>query len=85
MPGSTTPDGDEVLDAVAAPRAAWTEDQERVAKLQHALRASDHPGLRFELERNEAYAALVGRDEGVGMSMAGWLDEIAEAAKGASA
>jgi hypothetical protein len=85
MPGSTTVDVDEVLGAVEAARAAWTEYQERVAELKQALRASDHPGLRFELERIEAYAALVGRDEGMGMSMAGWLDEIAEAAKGASA
>jgi hypothetical protein len=85
MPGSTTRDRDEVLDAVAAARAASTEYQERVAELKQALRSSQHPGLAFERRRIEAYAALVGCDEGMAMSMAGWLDEIAEAAKGASA
>jgi hypothetical protein len=85
MPGSTTVDGDEVLDAVEAARAAWTEYQERVAELQQALRASDHPGLRFELRRIEAYAALIGRDEGMGQSMEGWLDEIEQAARDAGA
>lgn len=55
-----------------------------MVELKEALRASDHPGLRFELERIAAYDASVGRDEGMGMSMAGWLDEIGQAARKAS-
>ena len=58
--------------------------QERVAELKRALRASGHPDLRFELEQIEAYDALAGRDQGVGQSVAGWLDEIEEAAREAS-
>jgi hypothetical protein len=38
--------------------------------------------VQWELQRVEAYDALVGRDEGMGMSMAGWLDEIERAAEG---
>ena len=74
-------DMSEVLQAVEAARVAWAGYQEQVAELRRALRASDHPGLRFEVARIEAYDALVGRDEGAGMSMAGWLDEIAQAAR----
>lgn len=80
MPGSAM-DASEVLDAVEAARDAWAEFQDRVDALKEVLRASDHPGLRFELARIEAYDALVGRDEGIGQSMEGWLDEIAEAAR----
>jgi hypothetical protein len=72
--------GSEVLDAVEAARAAWDVFGERIDALKHALRASTHPALTLELRRIEAYDALVGRDEGLGMSMAGWLDEIAQAA-----
>ncbi|MGC8634839.1 MAG: hypothetical protein ACP5VP_09265 [Candidatus Limnocylindrales bacterium] len=74
----------EVLDTLPAARAAWLAYQERVDELKQALRASDHPGLRFELARIEAYGALEGRDEGMGRSMEGWLDEIEQAAREAS-
>ena len=75
----------EVLDAVEAARTAWAEYQERVDELKRALRASTHPGLAFELQRILAYDALVGRDEGMGQSMDGWLDEIEQAAREAMA
>ena len=81
MPDSAGVDTSEVLDALEAARDAWGEYQERVHQLKRALRVSDHPGLRFELARVEAYDALVGRDEGMGQSMAGWLDEIEEAVR----
>ena len=71
-----------IVDAVQAARTAWEEFQERVAELKQALRASASPDLAFELARIEAYDALVGRDEGMGLSMTGWLDEIERAAGG---
>ena len=80
-----TLDTGDVLGALEAARSAWIEYQERVNELKRALRASDHPDLAFELARIEAYDALVGRDEGMGMSMDGWLDEIEQAARDASA
>lgn len=91
MPGSgvisavpeTSMDAGEVLDAIAASRAAWDAYQARVDELKEVLRRSAHPGLAFELERIEAYDALVGRDEGMGQSMDGWLDEIEQAARDA--
>ena len=83
MPGSAT-DASDVLDAVEAARIAWHAYQQMVRELKGALRASAHPGLAFELKRIEAYDALVGRDEGMGQSMDGWLDEIEQAAREAS-
>ncbi len=72
---------DEVREAVAAAREAWNEYQERVAELKQVLLANRRdPAIAFELERIQAYDALVGRDEGMGISMAGWLDEIERAA-----
>ena len=71
---------DEVIDAVEAAREAWQEYLERVDDLKSAMRRSERPEVRFELERVEAYDALVGRDEGMGQSMAGWLDEIERSA-----
>ena len=73
-------DASEVHDAVTAARAAWDEYRARVDELKQALRESVHPALALELRRIEAYDALVGRDEGMGMSMEGWLDEIEQAA-----
>ena len=73
---------DEVIDAAEAAREAWQEYLERVDDLKAAMRASDRQEVRFELERVEAYDALVGRDEGMGQSMAGWLDEIERVAGG---
>ena len=81
MPGSASVDTGEVLDALEAARKAWAGYQEQVAELKQALRASGHPRLRFELERIAAYDALVGRDEGMGQSMDGWLEEIEQAAR----
>ena len=77
-------DDNAVLDAVAAARGAWEAYQARVDELKRALRESGHPDLVFELERIAAYDALVGRDEGMGQSMEGWLDEIEQAARQAS-
>jgi ribosomal protein S7 len=51
---------DEVIDAAEAAREAWQEYLERVDELKAAMRASDRPEVRFELERVEAYDALVG-------------------------
>ncbi len=66
---------------MAAARTAWEEYEERVDDLKQALRESAHLGLALELRRIEAYDALVGRDEGMGRSMSGWLDEIEQAAR----
>ena len=74
-------DASEVLDAVTAARAAWDEYRARVDELKQALRESVNPALALELRRIEAYDALVGRDEGMGMSMEGWLDEVEQAAR----
>jgi len=75
-------DPDEVIDAVAAARDAGAEFQERVHELKAAMRRCELPEVRHELVRVEAYDALVGRDEGMGISMAGWLDEIERVAEG---
>ena len=89
MPGRAGVDGtmdlSAVLAAVEAARTAWLAYQERVDALKEALRRSTHPGLAFELQRIEAYGALAGRDEGMGQSRAGWLDEIEQAARDAGA
>ncbi len=79
------PDVDDVLDAVETARAAWAAYQARVDELKQALRESVNPALALELRRIEAYGALVGRDEGMGQSMEGWLDEIEQAARDAMA
>jgi hypothetical protein len=76
-------DDNAVLDAVAAARTAWDAYQARVDELKQALRESVNPALAFELRRIEAYDALVGRDEGMGQSMEGWLDEVEQAARDA--
>lgn len=85
MPDSQGMDTRDVIDAVEAARAAWHAYQERVDALKEVLRATTHPGLAFELARILAYDALVGRDEGMGRSMAGWLDAIEQAAREAMA
>ena len=74
------PADDGVLDAVVAAREAWAAFEVCVTELKAVLRASADPALAFELRRIEAYDALVGRDEGMGQSMAGWLHEIERAA-----
>ena len=84
MPGSAM-DATAVLDAVEAARLAWHPYQQTVNGLKGALRASDLPGLAFELQRIAAYDALAGGDEGMGQSMDGWLDEIEQAAREAMA
>ena len=72
----------EVLEAVGAAREAWDEYLESVDELKAAMRRCQASEIQWELQRVEAYDALVGRDEGMGMSMAGWLDEIERAAEG---
>ena len=73
-------DADEVIDAVGAAREAWEEYLERVHELKAAMRRCQSSEVQFELDRIEAYDALVGRDEGMGQSMTGWLEEIERAA-----
>ena len=67
---------DEIGEILADARNAWADFQELVATLKAGMR--QHPDLVPQLERIEAYGALVGRDEGAGQSMEGWLDEIAD-------
>ena len=75
-------DTGEVLEAVTAAREAWDECQERVHDLKAAMRRCPSNAIQWELQPVEAYDALVGRDEGMGMSMSSWLDEIERAEEG---
>ena len=66
----------EVRDTAVAARDAWEEYLERAGDLKRAMRRSGRASIQWELQRVEAYDALVGRDEGMGMSMGEWLDRI---------
>ena len=66
----------ELQELLAKARDAWAFFQADVEALKQAM--AQTPELAGELRRIEAYGALVGRDEGMGQSMEGWLDEIAE-------
>ena len=69
---------DELADLVEESRDAWREYQATIENLMPAMRHSPSNGIAHEVRRIEAYGALVGRDEGMGQSMEGWLDEIAD-------
>ena len=66
----------ELQELLAKARDAWAFFQADVAALKDAMHTI--PEMEPQLRRIEAYGALVGRDEGMGQSMEGWLDEIAE-------
>ena len=69
---------DKLADLLEDAREAWSEYQERVEDLMREMRHSASNGIAHQVRRIEAYGALGGRDEGMGQSMVGWLDEIAD-------
>ena len=61
----------ELRDELEEVRAAWQEWIDRWTEYQRSLR---HAG--YKTYRLDAYQVGVGRDEGGGQSLEGWLDEI---------
>ena len=71
-------DFDTLADLTEEAHEAWRDYQAKVETLMSAMRHSPSNGIAHQVRRIEAYGALGGRDEGMGQSMDGWLDEIAD-------
>ncbi len=65
----------DAIGRVALVREAWCEFQALFDALKDELDGFGNAG-RFERSRLEAYAVGTGRDEGMGISLEGFLDEI---------